>query len=159
MAKEGTINIIEQAKDYLDHLKHIKPQYETWTASKITVVKVTGPIETDNFPNAKLKVARGSFSQVYEFILANLPCLNPYDWIVLYNFLLRYGQKYEPVIAHLKQMIISYIYEVGQMDAEIVVVLIRKPSVLPKDNPDGFDKMKLGKIQKNRWCVAFQLKG
>ena len=44
------------------YLKHMKPQYETWSASKITAVKVTGLIETDNFPNAKLKVARGSTS-------------------------------------------------------------------------------------------------
>ena len=76
---------------------------------------------------------------------------------MLYYYLLRDGQKYEPIIAHLKHMIISYIYEVGQMDVEIDVVLRRKPSILPNDNPDGFDKMKLGKIHKNGWCVAFQL--
>ena len=44
------------------------------------------------------------------------------------------------------------------MDVEVVVVLRRKPSVLPKDNLYGFDKMKLRKIQKDGWCVAFQLK-
>ncbi|CAI9292350.1 unnamed protein product [Lactuca saligna] len=71
------------------YLKHIKPQYETWSLSKITGVKVTGPIETDNFPNAKFKVARGSTSQVYEFTHADLPCLNPNDGSVLYNMLLR----------------------------------------------------------------------
>ena len=74
--------------------------------SKITVVKVTGPIETDSFLNAKFKVVRGSTSQVYEFILVDLPCINPYEWIMLYNLLILGEKKYEPVINHLKLMII-----------------------------------------------------
>ena len=55
-------------------------------------------------------------------------------------------------------MLISYIQEVGNMDVEIVIVLRMKPNVLPKDTADGFYKMKLGKIRKDEWCVAFQLK-
>ena len=65
------------------YLNRMKPQYERWSASKITVVKVADPIETDSFPNVKFKVVKGSSSQVHEFTLAYLPCLNPYDWIVL----------------------------------------------------------------------------
>ncbi|CAI9269354.1 unnamed protein product [Lactuca saligna] len=102
--------LIDSGADHLlfsFYLKHIKSQYEMWSASRITVVKVIGPIKTDSFPYAKFKVVRGSSSQI---------------------------------------------------DADIAAVLRKKLSVLPKDNPDGFDKMKLGKIQKNRWCVAFQLK-
>ncbi|CAH1449861.1 unnamed protein product [Lactuca virosa] len=41
------------------YLKHMKLEYETWSANKITDVKVNGPHETDSFPNAKFKVARG----------------------------------------------------------------------------------------------------
>lgn len=60
---------------------------------KIVVVKVIGPIETESFPNAKFKVAKGSACQAYEFTLADLPSLNPNDWIVLYNMLLREKEK------------------------------------------------------------------
>ncbi|CAI9271820.1 unnamed protein product [Lactuca saligna] len=42
------------------YLRHMKPQYETWSMHKIVAVKVTGPIETESLPNAKFKVARGS---------------------------------------------------------------------------------------------------
>ncbi|CAI9266166.1 unnamed protein product [Lactuca saligna] len=49
------------------YLKHMKPQYETWSASKITGVKLIGSIEIDSFPNAQFKFVRGSTSQVYEF--------------------------------------------------------------------------------------------
>ena len=103
-----------------------------WSASKITAVKVIGPIETENFPNAKFKVVRGSARQAHQFTLADQPCLDHYNWIMLYNLLLRNGQKYEPVITHLKLMIVLYVQEVGKMDMEIVVVLRRKASVLPK---------------------------
>ncbi|CAI9291696.1 unnamed protein product [Lactuca saligna] len=115
------------------YLKHMKLQYETWSERKITEGKDTGPIETDSFPNAKFKVARGSSSQVCEFTLVDIPCINRYDWTMLYNVF-------------------------AKIDAKIVVVLRRKLGVLPKDNPDGFKMMKLGKIHKNGWCVAFQLK-
>ena len=54
-------------------------------------MKVTGPIETESLPNAKFMVVRGSDSLVCEFTLADLPSLNPYDWIMLYNLLLRDG--------------------------------------------------------------------
>ncbi|CAI9284360.1 unnamed protein product [Lactuca saligna] len=83
------------------YLKHMKPQYETWPLRKIIVVKVKGPIETDRFPNAKFKVERGSASQCYEFTLANLPCLNPNEWLILYNMLLKDKMKYEPIMSHL----------------------------------------------------------
>ncbi|CAI9267849.1 unnamed protein product [Lactuca saligna] len=138
------------------YLKHMNLQYETWGASKITAVKVTGPIETESSPNAMFKVVRGSASQVHEFTLADLPCLNPYDWIMLYNLLLRDGQKYEAIIAHLKLMIVSYVQEVGKMDVEIVGLLRRKLSVLPKEALEGFDKLKSGKIYKEGWYVVFQ---
>ncbi|CAI9290321.1 unnamed protein product [Lactuca saligna] len=64
---------------FLFYLKHVKPQYKTWSASKIIVVKATDQIEIDSFPNAKFKVMRGSSSQVHKFTLIDLPCLNPYD--------------------------------------------------------------------------------
>nr|KAJ0196678.1 hypothetical protein LSAT_V11C700377470 [Lactuca sativa] len=57
------------------YLKHMKPQFETWSVSKIVAVKVTGPIETESFFNAKFKVARGSARQACEFTLADLPSL------------------------------------------------------------------------------------
>lgn len=34
------------------YLKHMKTQYETWILKKITVVKVSDPIETNIFLNA-----------------------------------------------------------------------------------------------------------
>ncbi|CAI9281668.1 unnamed protein product [Lactuca saligna] len=137
-------------------LKHMKPQYEAWSLSKITGVKVTGPLETNSFPNAKLKVARGSTNQVYEFTLADLPCLNPNDWFVLYNMLLKEKDKYEPAMSHLQIMIKSYIQEIGNMDVEVAAVLQKKPTVVLKESPKDLEKIKLGKIYSKEWYVVYQ---
>ncbi|CAI9303703.1 unnamed protein product [Lactuca saligna] len=104
----------------------MKPQYKTWSAHKIDAMKVTRPIETESFPNAKFKVARGSTCQAYEFTLTDMPCLNPNDSIVLYNMLMREKDKYEPVMSYLQVMIKSYIQEVGSMDVDIATVLKKK---------------------------------
>ncbi|CAI9268349.1 unnamed protein product [Lactuca saligna] len=134
----------------------MKTQYEIWSAHKIVSVKVTRPIETESFPNAKFKVASGSTCQAYEFTIADLPCLNPNHWIVIYNILLREKEKYEPVMSHLQLMLKSYIQEVGLMDVYSVVVLKKKPIVVPKEAPKDFEKLKPGKIYKEGPFVVYQ---
>ncbi|CAI9297391.1 unnamed protein product [Lactuca saligna] len=67
---------------------------------------------------------------------------------------LKRRKKYELVIAHLKLMIVLYIQEVGKMDVEIAAVLRRKPSILPKESLEGFEKLKLGKIYREGWYVV-----
>ena len=83
-------------------VSHAKPQYLTWSAQKITDAKVIEPIEIGSFMNVKFKTTRGSESTIQEFSLADLPCLNPYVWIVLFHFLLKDEKKYEPILGHIK---------------------------------------------------------
>ncbi|CAI9287051.1 unnamed protein product [Lactuca saligna] len=137
------------------YLKHMKPQFKTWSARKIVAVKVTGPIETESFPNAKFKVLIGSACQACEFTLADLSCLSPDDWMVIFNVLLQEKEKYEPMFSHLQTLIKSYIQEVGLMDVEIATVLRQKPSVVPKEAPKDFQKLKPGKIYKEGWFVVY----
>ena len=94
---------------FLFYLKHMKPQYKTWRSKKITVVKVFGPIETESFLDAHFKVRRGATILVFEFTLTDLSCLNPFDWISLLLLLLKDEKKFEPIIAHLKRMLVGYI--------------------------------------------------
>ncbi|CAI9280746.1 unnamed protein product [Lactuca saligna] len=108
---------------FLFYFKHMKPQYQIWRSTKITTVMVVGLIETESFLNARCKTARGDVSLVFEFTLADLSCLNPYDWISMLHLLLKDEQKYEPIMAHLKRMLVSYIHKVSKMDVEIAAVL------------------------------------
>lgn len=130
------------------YLKNMKPQYETWSAHKIVIVKVTRPIETESFPNVKFKVARGSACDAYEFTLADLPCFNPNEWMVVFNMLQKEKAKYEPVMSHLQLMIKSYIQEFGLLDLDIATHLKKKPNVVPKEAPKDFENLKPGRIYK-----------
>lgn len=59
--------------------KHGKPQHQTLSSKKIIVVKVVRPIEIESFVNARFKTARGAASSVFDFTVADLPYLNPFD--------------------------------------------------------------------------------
>ncbi|CAI9264833.1 unnamed protein product [Lactuca saligna] len=128
------------------HLKNMKPKYETWSYKNISTVKVIGPIETDSFINARFKVARGAASFLFEFTLADLTYLNSFDLISLLLLLMKDEQKFEPIVAHIKRMLVSYIQEIGNMDVDIATVLREKPLVLPMEPPKDLEKMKLGRI-------------
>ncbi|CAI9285120.1 unnamed protein product [Lactuca saligna] len=138
------------------YLWHGKPQYQTWSSKKITAVKVFGLIETNSFINARFKASQGASKPIVESSLAYLSCLNPYYWISLFNFLSKDEQKFEPIVAHLKRMLVSYIQEIGKMDVEIMAVLWKKPTVQPKEALNNVTKIKFGRIQKDNWSVTFQ---
>ncbi|CAI9294098.1 unnamed protein product [Lactuca saligna] len=138
------------------YLKHGKPQYQTWSSKKIRDVKVYRPIETESFLNVRLKTARGVVISMFEFILEDLLFLNPFDWIYLFHLLLKDEHKYEPIEAHLKRMLISYIQEFGKMDVHILAVLRRKPIVNLKESSKDINKMKLRRIKKENRSVMLQ---
>ncbi|CAI9290980.1 unnamed protein product [Lactuca saligna] len=105
-----------------------------------------GPIETDSFPNAKFKVARGSANKCYEFTFIDLPCLNRNGWFTLYNIFPKNKEKYEPAISHHKHMIQSYNQEIAEIDVEVTGILRKKPSAVLKENPKDFEKLKPRKL-------------
>nr|KAJ0186805.1 hypothetical protein LSAT_V11C900484900 [Lactuca sativa] len=154
LARQRLMNMLASS-ERLKRKKELRRKLRTWSASKIIDVKVTEPIKTESFPNSKFKVARGSTSQACEFTLTDLPCLNPHDWMMIYNILMRNKEKYECVVSHLQLLIKSYIQEVGMMDVEIATVLRQKPSVVPKEAPKDFEKLKPGKIFKEGWFMVY----
>ncbi|CAI9303163.1 unnamed protein product [Lactuca saligna] len=88
-------------------------------------------------------------SIIHEFTLADLPCLNPYDYIVLLHFLLWEEKKYELIVEHIKRMLGSYIYEVAKLESDIATVMHQKAVVLPHSSESDVNKMQMGKIDKN----------
>ncbi|CAI9283896.1 unnamed protein product [Lactuca saligna] len=138
------------------YLKFLKQQYKMWSSKKIRAINVFGPIKIESFINAHFNVARGAASSTFEFILTDMPFLNPFDWISLLLLFLKDEQKFEPIIAHIKRMLVRYINEVGKMDVEIATALNKKPTFLPKEPLKDLDTMILGRIQKKDWSVTFQ---
>ncbi|KAL7584446.1 hypothetical protein Lser_V15G43419 [Lactuca serriola] len=98
------------------YLRAAQPQYQTWSAQKIVNVRVLKPYLEGNFTNVWFKVLRGSAKTEHAISLADLPNLNPHDWIILHNILLTNEAEYGPIIDHFKRMLVCYIMEVAKMD-------------------------------------------
>ena len=118
-------------------------------------VKVLKPSPAGRFVNVNFKITRGSANSVSTISLADLPSLNPHDWILLYNIFLINPTEYEPILEHLKRMLASYIYEVATMDQEIAKVMNKKPTVKPTPKPGDVNKMKMGQIDSTHLIVTF----
>ncbi|KAI3700353.1 hypothetical protein L2E82_44979 [Cichorium intybus] len=87
--------------------------------------------------------------------MAYLPFMNPFDWISVFNLLSKKPEKHEPLIKHLKRIIVSYIYEVLKLDLEVATRLNSKPLYKIHDPPSGFSHRKTGKIDNKHWNVVF----
>ncbi|KAL7588162.1 hypothetical protein Lser_V15G40899 [Lactuca serriola] len=137
------------------YLKAARPQYQTWSAQKIVNVRVLKPYTEGRFINVRFKVIRGSSRTEHLISLADLPNLNPHDWIVLHNILLMNEAEYGPIIDHLKRMLVCYIMEVALMDQEVATVFKKKPKIAPVGSASDLNQMKMGKIDPKRNSVMF----
>ncbi|KAL7611656.1 hypothetical protein Lser_V15G06890 [Lactuca serriola] len=137
------------------YLKAARPQYLTWSAQKIVNVRVLKPYAEGRFTNVRFKVIRGSAKTAHHISLADLPNLNPHDWIVLHNILLTNEAKYGPIIDHIKRMLVCYIMEVALMDQEVATVFKKKPKIAPVGSASDLNQMQMGKIDPRRNSVMF----
>ncbi|KAL7596025.1 hypothetical protein Lser_V15G27821 [Lactuca serriola] len=137
------------------YLKAAQPQYQTWSAQKIVNVRVLKPYTEGRFINVRFRVIRGSARTEHLISLADLPNLNPHDWIVLHNIRLMNEAEYGPIIDHLKRMLVCYIMEVALMDQEIATVFKKKPKISPVGSASDLNQMKMGKIDPRRNSVMF----
>ncbi|CAI9298239.1 unnamed protein product [Lactuca saligna] len=115
------------------YLKYAKPQYQTWSLKKIIGVKVCSVVPTEDFTNIRFKGFREKDKVLDEFTLAEFPFMNPFDWIYLFNIVSKDENKYEPIVAHLRRILICYIQEIAKMDVDIAVVLKKRTLMKPEE--------------------------
>ena len=114
------------------------------TAKKVwDRLKVSSAMPTEDFVNIRFKGFWGTYKALDEFTLADLPFMNPYDWISLFNIVMNDEKKYEPIVTHLKNMLICYVLEIAKIDVEIALVSQKKPILEPKEHHQDIKKMKL----------------
>ncbi|CAI9294032.1 unnamed protein product [Lactuca saligna] len=99
---------------------------------------------------------QGATRTEFDLTLVDLSFMNPNDWISLFLIQSIDEAKYEPIVSHLKKMMICYIHEVAKHDVEIVAVLKKRYVVDPKEETKYFQKRKLGKLKKADWSVIYQ---
>ncbi|CAI9278050.1 unnamed protein product [Lactuca saligna] len=120
------------------YLKYAKPQYQSWSLKRIMGLKVYSAMPIKDFMNIRLKGFVGVDRVLDEFTLADLPFMNPYHWISFFNIVVKDEKKYEPIIAHLRRMLICYILVIAKMDTKIALVLQKIPTMKPEEEPRNF---------------------
>ncbi|CAI9259279.1 unnamed protein product [Lactuca saligna] len=130
------------------YLKYAKPQFKAWNLQKIVALKVYARIPTEDFINIRFKGFPGASRTKDEFNLVDSPCMIPYDWITLFLIVSKDEKTYEPIVSHLKRMLICYIHEPAKMDVEIGYILKKRPILKHQEELEDLHKLKLGKIRK-----------
>ncbi|KAI3752474.1 hypothetical protein L2E82_24507 [Cichorium intybus] len=139
------------------YLEHSKPQYLSWSLKKIVKLTPRMPHVTSPFRNAIFLARRGSDEEKDEFTLADLPFMNPFDWVSLFNILKR-REDHEILFEHVKRLLMGYILEVSTLDVEVAAVLNSTLKVSAEKPPSDLKKRRLGKIKKDDWNVAYPSK-
>ncbi|CAI9287907.1 unnamed protein product [Lactuca saligna] len=100
-AKEAEV---KNSKLILENQKTVflyaKPQYESWSLKRIMGLKVGLLVQRKDFLNVHLKGFQGANHVLHEFTLADLPFVNPYDWISLFYIVAKDVNKYDPICEH-----------------------------------------------------------
>lgn len=113
------------------------------------------PTRAGKFINVKFKVTRGFDGSVHTISLADLPNLNPHNWILLINILLSNEKDYDPIIDHIKRMLVCYIHEVAKMDQEVAAAICKRPTVKLIGKEGDTKLMVKGKIDPQSHTILF----
>nr|KAJ0224063.1 hypothetical protein LSAT_V11C200061910 [Lactuca sativa] len=143
-------------RDILEfYLEFAQPQYLTWSSKKITTLKFLKPYSAGKFINFKFKVTRGTEGSVHNITFADLPNLNPHDWILLNNIHLSNPQEYQPIIDHVKRILVYYIHEAAKIDQEIASAIHKRTTIKTMGRAGNVNTMVKGKIDSKYQTVMF----
>ncbi|KAI3700155.1 hypothetical protein L2E82_44774 [Cichorium intybus] len=132
------------------YLANSKPQYLSWSLKKIVRLTPRMPRVISPFKNAIFLARRGSDQEKDEFTLADLPFMNPFGWVSLFNILSR-AEEHEILAEHVKKLLMGYILEFAKLDVEVATVLDSTPECLAEKPPSDLNKRRLRKIGKKEW--------
>nr|KAJ0204499.1 hypothetical protein LSAT_V11C500263340 [Lactuca sativa] len=145
-SKDVQFDMLITRKAFIFHCFNSTAVIPSPDSKRITTIKVLKPYSAGKFVKVKFKVTRGSEGSVHNFSLPDIPNLNPHDWILLNNILLSNPQEYQPIIGHIKRMLICYIHEVEKMDKEISSAIHKRPTIKPSGRTGNVNVMVKGTI-------------
>ncbi|KAL4554680.1 hypothetical protein LXL04_037282 [Taraxacum kok-saghyz] len=135
-----------------------QPQHLVWSTSKICQLRCVGSEQWKNtLINYKFQIGRGKDKVLSDITCADLPLMNPFDWINMHQMLIqRNDSKYKHYVNHLKLMIKFYIAEIAKEDFEISQRFERTVNA-PNDTNDKIkDSVRDGTILTNPWAIIYK---
>ncbi|KAL4584377.1 hypothetical protein LXL04_008977 [Taraxacum kok-saghyz] len=135
-----------------------QPQHLVWSTSKMVQLRCVGSEgwRNNTLINYKLQGIRGEEKKVVGFSCADLPLMNPYDWIKIHTILLkRKDDSYKNYLNHVGLMLKSYITEVAKEDFEIADKFQRTVKA-PNDTSENIKNVRDGTILTDPWAVIYK---
>ena len=135
-----------------------QPQHKVWSTDKISVLRCVGSEQWKNtFINYKFQIGRGKDKVLSDITCADLPIMNPYDWIKMHQMLVqRNDQKYKNYVNHLRLMIKHYIADIAKEDFEIAQRFDRTVNAPNDENDKISDDIRDGTILKDPWAIIYK---
>ena len=106
--------------------------------------------------NYKFQGVRGEEKKVVDFSCADLPLMNPYDWIKIHTILRkRNDDRYKNYLNHVGLMLKSYIIEIAKEDFEIADRFQRTVKA-PNDTSENIKNVRDVTILTDPWAVIYK---
>ena len=109
-------------------------------------------------PDYKFEGIRGTAKKPVNFTCADLPLMNPFDWLNILWLLNRKKEpeKYKHYLVHIKSMLKCYISEIAKEDFEVAQKFDRTVEA-PNDTADNIDDVRDGSILVDPWSIVYKI--
>ena len=135
-----------------------QPQHLVWSTSKIVQLRCVGTEgwKNNTLINYRFQGFRGEEKIVCNFTCADLPLMNPYDWIKIHTILRkRKDDRYKNYLNHMTLMLKAYITEIAKEDYEIANKFQRTVKA-PNDTSKNINKVRDGTILSDPWSIIYK---
>ena len=135
-----------------------QPQHLVWSTSKLVDIRAVGQESWGNniLINYKFQGVRGEEKKILNFTCADLPLMNPYDWIRIHTILRkRKVERYKNYLQHIRMMLKAYISEIAKEDFGLAENFNRKVAE-PNDTSDKIKDLRDGTILNDPWAVVYK---
>jgi len=141
------------------YAKKSKPQQDVWSCTPVKTIPRMRQTDLVGkaFYNWEYEITRGTEEKKSIFSFADLPLLNPSDWINIYQIMvLRHQQHLKPHIKAFKLLMQNYLHEMGRFDlvaADLMKVIPKKVEPIYCDYGENAD----GLVTKDPWGVVVKV--
>ncbi|KAL4568114.1 hypothetical protein LXL04_023715 [Taraxacum kok-saghyz] len=135
-----------------------QPQHLVWSTSKLVQLHSVGTEgwKNNTLINYRFQGFRGEEKIVCNFSCADLPLMNPYDWIKIHTMLRkRNDDRYKYYLNHITQMLKCYITEIAKEDYEIAN-RFKCTVKAPNDTSAKIKDVRDGSILTESWAVIYK---
>ena len=136
-----------------------KPQQKVWSCITIKIIPRYRRTElvANSFYNWEFDITRGTEKKKETISFADIPLMNPCDWIMMYQiFVLKGEDSMKPQVEVFKLLMQNYMFEMGKYDLVASDIMKKEPRIVDPIYVD-FGLNTDGLITKDPWGVVLKI--